>query len=85
MVRGRSLTLSWLKPEIVAGNNVDHYLVSWGTNRSGTLHQEKVESSNFSRHFGKYVHYLKQTEITISMHTYAISKQISISCAMINV
>ncbi|XP_028412033.1 uncharacterized protein LOC114534758 [Dendronephthya gigantea] len=52
VVNGRSLTLSWLKPEIAAGNIVHHYLVSWGTNQSNTSVQKRVVSSPFLRDFG---------------------------------
>ncbi|XP_028411585.1 uncharacterized protein LOC114534348 isoform X1 [Dendronephthya gigantea] len=53
VVHGKSLTLSWLKPEIAANNIVDHYIVSWGTNQSDLLFQKPVESSPFLCDFEK--------------------------------
>ncbi|XP_028411591.1 uncharacterized protein LOC114534351 [Dendronephthya gigantea] len=53
VVNGRSLTLSWLKPEIASDNIVQHYLVSWGTNRSSLSVQKQVVSSPFLRDFEK--------------------------------
>ncbi|XP_028411985.1 tyrosine-protein kinase receptor Tie-1-like [Dendronephthya gigantea] len=53
VVHGRSLTLSWLKPEIAADNIIDHYLVSWGTNQSDLLFQKPVVLSPFQRYFEK--------------------------------
>ena len=63
MVCGRSLQLSWLKPEIAASDIADHYLVSWGKNGSGTFDKKQVVSSPFLHDFGKYVHYLIQRNI----------------------
>ncbi|XP_028411984.1 tyrosine-protein kinase receptor Tie-1-like [Dendronephthya gigantea] len=53
VVHERSLTLSWLNPEIAADNIVDHYLVSWGTNQSDFLLQKQVVSSPFLCDFEK--------------------------------